>query len=160
MNMPGFAAEISLYKTSGHYQTARRVINLPTQRISAIYSAAGTSGGMPLASSVLEVRTPTTGSHPQVVSVPINISGVYRDANGKCQLGTGGADDNYVRGLELLACRVKCGSALSDACAVEDGHGGCTVICNCDPLHTTCAHLGRGTPGGFGDIPITEGIGL
>ena len=40
MNMPGFTAETSLYKTSGHYQTSRQVINLPTQMIRVITPAA------------------------------------------------------------------------------------------------------------------------
>ena len=37
MNMPGFTAEDSLYKTSGHYQTDRHAINSPEQALSAIY---------------------------------------------------------------------------------------------------------------------------
>jgi len=39
MNMPGFNADATLYKTSGHYQTSRNMINLPTQMGSAIYAA-------------------------------------------------------------------------------------------------------------------------
>src|SRR6266516_1410431 len=39
MNMPGFTAVATLYKTSGHYQTNRNLINLPTQMVSAIYPA-------------------------------------------------------------------------------------------------------------------------
>jgi len=35
MNMPGFTAAATLYKTSGHYQTSRNMINLPTQMIRA-----------------------------------------------------------------------------------------------------------------------------
>ena len=33
MNMPGFNADATLHKTSGHYQTSRNMINLPTQMI-------------------------------------------------------------------------------------------------------------------------------
>lgn len=33
MNMPGFSADASLYKTSGYYQADRHAINLPTQMI-------------------------------------------------------------------------------------------------------------------------------
>lgn len=158
MNIPGFAAEVSLYKTNGHYQTGRQVSNLPTQRSSAIYPAAGTLRSMPRAASVLKVRAPTIGS---VVAAPMNTAGVYRDANGKCQLGTGGADHNLVYGAEIALCQGRCGSMLSQPCATEDGRGGCTVICNCDPLHKTCDDLRGDTPGGFGgDILITEGIGL
>lgn len=40
MNMPGFTAEDSLYKTSGHYQTGRHAVNLPTQMIGTIHVAA------------------------------------------------------------------------------------------------------------------------
>ena len=40
MNMPGFTAEDSLYKTSGHYQTVRHGINLPAQTIGTIHLAA------------------------------------------------------------------------------------------------------------------------
>ena len=39
MNFPRFNAEASLYKTSGHYQTNRNLINLPTQMVGAIYPA-------------------------------------------------------------------------------------------------------------------------
>lgn len=39
MNMPGFTAETSLYKTSRHYQTARKVVHLPTHMIGAISPA-------------------------------------------------------------------------------------------------------------------------
>ena len=39
MNMPGFNADATLYKTSGHYQTSRNMINLPTQMGSSIYAA-------------------------------------------------------------------------------------------------------------------------
>ena len=35
MNMPGFTADATLYKTSGRYQTSRNMINLPTQMIYA-----------------------------------------------------------------------------------------------------------------------------
>jgi hypothetical protein len=40
MNMPGFTAEASLYKTSGHYHTDRHAINSSTQMSNAIYLAA------------------------------------------------------------------------------------------------------------------------
>src|SRR5262245_59277353 len=40
MQIPGFTAESSLYKTSGHYQAVRHAINSPTQMISAISPAA------------------------------------------------------------------------------------------------------------------------
>lgn len=40
MNMPGFTAQASLYKTSGHYHTDKHAINSSTQMISAIYLAA------------------------------------------------------------------------------------------------------------------------
>ena len=40
INMPGFTAEDSLYKTSGHYQTDKHAINSSTQMIGAIYAAA------------------------------------------------------------------------------------------------------------------------
>lgn len=40
INMPGFNAEASFYKTSGHYQSYRHAINSSTQMISAIYAAA------------------------------------------------------------------------------------------------------------------------
>jgi hypothetical protein len=40
MNMPGFTAEDSLYKTGGHYQTSRHAIDSSTQIISRIYPAA------------------------------------------------------------------------------------------------------------------------
>jgi hypothetical protein len=33
MNIPGFTAEDSLYKTSGHYQAGRRAINSPTHMV-------------------------------------------------------------------------------------------------------------------------------
>jgi hypothetical protein len=33
MNMPGFTAETSLYKTSGHYQAGRHAINSPIHMI-------------------------------------------------------------------------------------------------------------------------------
>jgi hypothetical protein len=39
MNMVGFTAEAALYKTSGHYQTNRNLINLPTQIVGLIYPA-------------------------------------------------------------------------------------------------------------------------
>ena len=39
MNMPGFTAEASLYKTSGHYRTSRQAINSPTQMIGPIHLA-------------------------------------------------------------------------------------------------------------------------
>lgn len=39
MNMPGFTAVAALYKTSGHYQTNRNRINLPTQMVGTIYAA-------------------------------------------------------------------------------------------------------------------------
>ena len=39
MNMPRFTAEVSLYKTSGHYRTGRQAINIPTRMISMIYPA-------------------------------------------------------------------------------------------------------------------------
>ncbi|MEZ4865849.1 MAG: hypothetical protein R3C14_31335 [Caldilineaceae bacterium] len=158
MNMPSFSAEVSLYKTDRHYQTGRQVINLSTQRISAIRPAVGMPGAAPFISSIRAIMTPTIGS---VVAVPVNISGVYRDENGKCQLGTGGANHNLVAGAEIAGCRANCRNQLSNACAVEDGHGGCMVACNCDPLHKTCNDLSGGTFGGFGgDIPSTEGIGL
>jgi hypothetical protein len=38
MNMPGFTADASLYRTSGPYQTDRHAINSSTQMSSAIYS--------------------------------------------------------------------------------------------------------------------------
>src|SRR5688500_9165099 len=40
MNLPGFTAEASLYKASGHYQTDRYALNSSTQMVSAIYLAA------------------------------------------------------------------------------------------------------------------------
>jgi hypothetical protein len=40
MNMPGFTAEDSLHKASGHYQTSRHAVNSSPQMISAIYPAA------------------------------------------------------------------------------------------------------------------------
>jgi hypothetical protein len=40
MNMPGFTAEISLYKTSGHYHTDRQALNSSTQMTGAISLAA------------------------------------------------------------------------------------------------------------------------
>lgn len=40
MNMPGFTAEASLCKTSGHYQTSRQAINLPTRMNGTIHLAA------------------------------------------------------------------------------------------------------------------------
>jgi hypothetical protein len=39
MNIPGFSAETSLYKTSGRYQIGRQVINLPTQMNGIIHLA-------------------------------------------------------------------------------------------------------------------------
>ena len=39
MTMPRFTAGASLYKASGHYQTGRQAITLPTQMISVIYPA-------------------------------------------------------------------------------------------------------------------------
>jgi len=45
MNMPGFTAEDSLYKTSGHYQTGRHAINSLTQMIGTIHVAATNVGG-------------------------------------------------------------------------------------------------------------------
>jgi len=39
MNMPRFTAQASLYQTSGHYQTGRYAVNLPTQTIGVIYPA-------------------------------------------------------------------------------------------------------------------------
>ncbi len=40
IKMPGFTAEASLYKTSGHYHADRHAINSSTQMISAISPAA------------------------------------------------------------------------------------------------------------------------
>jgi hypothetical protein len=37
INMPGFTADTSLYKTSGHYQTDRQAINSLEQKTSSIY---------------------------------------------------------------------------------------------------------------------------
>lgn len=45
MNIPGFTAETSIYQTSGHYQTGRHAINLPTQMISPIYPMMINTGG-------------------------------------------------------------------------------------------------------------------
>jgi hypothetical protein len=39
MNIPSFTAEASLYKTSGYYQTGRRMLNLRRQMNGAIYPA-------------------------------------------------------------------------------------------------------------------------
>ena len=39
MNMPRFTAEAALYPTTGHYQTGRYAITLPTPMISGIYPA-------------------------------------------------------------------------------------------------------------------------
>lgn len=39
MNMPGFTAETSLYKTSGHYQAGKYAINSPINMLSAVYPA-------------------------------------------------------------------------------------------------------------------------
>jgi hypothetical protein len=39
MNMPGFTAEVALRKTTGHYRTGRRAINLSKQMISAVEPA-------------------------------------------------------------------------------------------------------------------------
>ena len=39
MNMPGFAAEASLYRTGGHYKTAGRATNSPTQMAGVIRPA-------------------------------------------------------------------------------------------------------------------------
>ena len=36
MNMPGFTAETSLYKSSGHYQAGRHALHSPNQIIPAI----------------------------------------------------------------------------------------------------------------------------
>ena len=36
MNLPGFAADASLYKTSGHYRTGQRPINLPAQHMGTL----------------------------------------------------------------------------------------------------------------------------
>ena len=44
-NMPGFTAETSLYKTSGHYQIGRQVVNLPIQMINPIYPTMINLGG-------------------------------------------------------------------------------------------------------------------
>ena len=46
MNMPGYSAHSSLYKTSGHYRTGRQVINLPKQLINPIYLAMINTGGV------------------------------------------------------------------------------------------------------------------
>jgi hypothetical protein len=40
MNMPGFTAQASLYKTSDHYHNDRHATNSSIQMISAIYAAA------------------------------------------------------------------------------------------------------------------------
>jgi hypothetical protein len=138
MNMPGFTAETSLYKTSGHYRTGRQAIDLSTQMIGTIHLAA------------------TGVLRDVVVRGPGGVvgSGVYRDANGKCQLGTGGENDALVTGTERAACSLRCGTMVSDACAAEDGAGGCTVMCNCDPLHQSCDDVVRTGSGNF-DIAIT-----
>jgi hypothetical protein len=39
MKMPRFTAEASLYKTSGHYQAGKYVLNSPTHMISGVYPA-------------------------------------------------------------------------------------------------------------------------
>ncbi len=39
MKMPGFTAEASLYKISGHCQPGRQALNLPAQTNSSIYPA-------------------------------------------------------------------------------------------------------------------------
>jgi hypothetical protein len=39
MTIPGFDAEASLYKTSGHYRTGRQTIKLPTQMLRGISPA-------------------------------------------------------------------------------------------------------------------------
>jgi hypothetical protein len=44
MNIPGFNAEASLYKTSGHYQTSRQVFNLPAPMARVISSALNEGG--------------------------------------------------------------------------------------------------------------------
>ena len=82
---------------------------------------------------------------------------MYRDPSGQCQLGTAGADSNIVKGAEIAGCQLSCGSILSQACAVEDGQGGCTVACNCDPLHKSCDDIerGRNGTGGIVDGPAT-----
>jgi hypothetical protein len=38
-NVPGFAADASIYKTNGHYQTSRQAIDSPEQMISLLYLA-------------------------------------------------------------------------------------------------------------------------
>ena len=45
-NLPGFTADVSLYKARGYYQTGRRAINSSTQLISAIYPARIMQGGI------------------------------------------------------------------------------------------------------------------
>lgn len=45
-NMPGFAAEASLYKTIGNYQTGRHTITPPRQLTSPIYLAMVNTGGI------------------------------------------------------------------------------------------------------------------
>ena len=39
MNIPGFTAEVSFYKTSGHYRTDRNAITLPDRMTSVIAPA-------------------------------------------------------------------------------------------------------------------------
>ena len=45
-NLPGFTADVSLYKTRGRYQTCGEVINSSTQLISAIFPAMINTGGV------------------------------------------------------------------------------------------------------------------
>jgi hypothetical protein len=48
MKIPGFTADKSLYKTNGHYQTSRTMINLPLQMIGTFGPALGISDEGPI----------------------------------------------------------------------------------------------------------------
>src|SRR5262245_45413195 len=52
MDMPGFTAEASLYRTSRQYRTGRQVIDVPTHMIRAISPAMISEGGIDCANCV------------------------------------------------------------------------------------------------------------
>jgi hypothetical protein len=73
MNMPRFTAEDSLYKTSGHYQTSRQAINLPTQTIGAIHLATIYGGGRAAHEAVTRAAMARSGNVGVYDGIPFGI---------------------------------------------------------------------------------------
>jgi hypothetical protein len=140
MNMPGFTAEDSLYKTSRQYRTGRHAINLPTPMIGTIRLAAIDESGEVIV--IVEEWPPDPWTPPSwggAGGTPVPQAGNGGGGGGG---GGGGAGpkpkpkpkptpEERARAREIAKCEARC----------HGGHTGDVMKCAFDPDPDRCKSI-------------------